>query len=102
MNRDDVHSCHDRCERPVCVAARAAARAATRIEREKVAEWMMQRGYATGHGEAIEDLLAELDWQIRESEREACAQMVLSWAPEFFKYMTQEYAAHFIRARGQG
>ena len=34
-------------------------------EREKVAAWMMQRGYATGHGDSIEDLLQELDRQIR-------------------------------------
>ena len=37
-------------------------------EREKVAQWMMQRGYATGHGDSIEDMLQELDWQIRERE----------------------------------
>ena len=36
-------------------------------EREKVAQWMMRRGYATGHGDTIEDLLAELDWQIAEN-----------------------------------
>jgi hypothetical protein len=42
-------------------------------EREKVAAWMMARGYATGHGDTIEDLLVELEWQVRESEREACA-----------------------------
>ena len=52
----------------------------------KVADWMMQRGYATGHGETMEDLLAELDWQIAENwnramingietEREACAKV---------------------------
>ena len=35
-------------------------------EREKVAAWMMERGYATGHGNTIEELLQELDWQIRE------------------------------------
>ena len=35
-------------------------------EREKVAAWMMQQGYATGHGNSIEDLLQELDWQIAE------------------------------------
>ena len=45
-------------------------------EREKVAWWMMQRGYATGHGDTTEDLLNKLDWQIREQEREACAQVV--------------------------
>ena len=35
-------------------------------EREKVVQWMMQRGYATGHGNTTEDLLNELEWQIRE------------------------------------
>jgi hypothetical protein len=35
-------------------------------EREKVAAWMMERGYATGHGDTIEDLLQELAWQIDE------------------------------------
>lgn len=38
-------------------------------EREKVAAWMIQRGYATGHGDTVEDLLKELDWQTREAER---------------------------------
>lgn len=33
-------------------------------EREKVAAWMIKRSYATGHGETIEDLLKELDWQV--------------------------------------
>ena len=33
-------------------------------EREKVAAWMMQRGYATGHGDTVEDLLKELEWQV--------------------------------------
>ena len=42
-------------------------------EREKAAAWMIARGYATGHGDSVEDLLQELDWQIREQEREACA-----------------------------
>jgi hypothetical protein len=39
-------------------------------EREKVADWMMQRALATGHGDTIEDMLVELEWQIREKERE--------------------------------
>lgn len=41
--------------------------------RETVAEWMIERSYATGHGDTVEDLLKELEWQIREREREACA-----------------------------
>ena len=47
-------------------------------EREKVAAWIMQCGYATGHGDTIEDLLVELEWQVRESEREACAEIAMT------------------------
>jgi len=77
-------------------------------ERNKLAQWMIDRGYATGHGDTTEDLLDELDWQITESwskvvvvsveaEREACAKVcedkntLLAWPT---------YAAA-IRARGQ-
>jgi hypothetical protein len=77
-------------------------------ERNKVASWMMAQGYATGHGDTVEDLLKELDWQIAENwtrgmvngveaEREACAKVcedkntLLAWPT---------YAAA-IRARGQ-
>ena len=53
-------------------------------DKEKVAQWMIQQGYATGHGDTVEDLLKELEWQILENwhramvngvetEREACA-----------------------------
>ena len=34
--------------------------------REAVAAWMMQRGYATGHGDSTEDLLIELEGQLKE------------------------------------
>lgn len=44
-------------------------------EREKVARWIIQKGYATGHGDTIEDLLTELEWQVAEREREACAKV---------------------------
>jgi hypothetical protein len=37
-------------------------------EREKVAAWMIRSGYATGHGDTIEDLLQELEWQIAENQ----------------------------------
>jgi hypothetical protein len=33
---------------------------------ETVARWMGARGYATGHGDTIEDLLYELEGQVRE------------------------------------
>ena len=51
----------------------AALVAAT--ERNKLAAWMIERGYATGHGDSIEKLLEELEWQIAEREREACAKV---------------------------
>ena len=41
-------------------------------EREKVARWMIRRGYATGHGDSIEDLLKELDWQVQEPVARVC------------------------------
>ena len=51
-------------------------------EREKVAHWMRSMGYATGHGDTMEDLLDHLGTQIAEGlevevlmEREACAKL---------------------------
>ena len=67
-------------------------------EREKVARWQIGSGYTTGHGDTIEDLLVELEWQVRESEREACAKVCeeAHWSLDD----RNEYAAA-IRARGQ-
>jgi hypothetical protein len=36
---------------------------------EEIARWMIARGYATGHGDSVEDLLGELEWQAREGKR---------------------------------
>ena len=33
-------------------------------ERNKLAQWMIQRSYATGHGDTMEDLLKELEGQV--------------------------------------
>ncbi len=33
---------------------------------EKLAAWMMANGFATGHGETLDDLLMELGGQVRE------------------------------------
>ena len=70
-------------------------------EREKLAAWMIERGYATGHGDTTEDLLRELEWQIKEHEREACAKVcdVLAVHPEYASDITK-VAAQAIRARG--
>ena len=78
---------------------RFAALAAA-AEREKVARWQIGSGYATGHGDTIEDLLVELEWQVRESEREACAKVAESYEPRCDTCPSG--AANAIRARGQG
>jgi O-methyltransferase involved in polyketide biosynthesis len=51
--------------------AQTWAAVATIINRQKVAQWMIDRGYATGRGDTIEDLLKELDWQIEERIKNA-------------------------------
>ena len=62
--------------------ARAAYEAGAAAQREKVAHWMRSMGYATGHGDTMEDLLDHLGTQISEGlevevlmEREACAKV---------------------------
>ena len=81
-------------------ALRTAIEAAgAAAERNKVASWMMTKGYATGHGDTTEDLLNELEWQVRESEREACARIAEEWQGP-----TKDREIHIaqaIRARGQ-
>lgn len=78
-------------------------------DKEILAAWMIQHGYATGHGDTIEDLLVELDIQIVENwtralvngvqgEREACAKVCEEWGP--FNKIASE-CAEAIRARGQ-
>ena len=48
----------------------------TKQELAKAVVWMMDKGYATGHGDSVVDLLQELEWQVAEREREACAKIV--------------------------
>ena len=67
-------------------------------EREKVARWQIGSGYTTGHGDTIEDLLVELEWQVRESEREACAKLA-DEVVEGKRWFNDLPSA--IRARGQ-
>ncbi len=33
---------------------------------KKLADWMIANGFATGHGDTFDDLLRELEWQIKE------------------------------------
>ena len=94
-------------EKPLGSVTRFAALVAA-AEREKVARWHIGSGYTTGHGDTIEDLLVELEWQVRESEREACAAVCCDMIDAEYKTgkvdhnemaWTQACAAA-IRARG--
>ena len=70
-------------------------------EREKVAHWMRSMGYATGHGDTIEDLLDHLGTQIAEGllmERAACADICDQHAS--IEGVAQRCAAE-IRARNK-
>ena len=70
-------------------------------ERNKLAAWMMARGYATGHGDTTEDLLEELEWQVRESERNACAAIARQWDVDHPASNYGGCIANLIEARGQ-
>jgi hypothetical protein len=47
----------------VCVAY-DSLRIHQKLQREKLAGIMISHSFATGHGDTIEDLLKELDWQL--------------------------------------
>jgi len=70
-------------------------------EREKVAKWMVERSYATGHGDTIEDLLTEIDWQAAEREREECAKVADAWQSAIHDPRYECDCADAIRARGE-
>jgi hypothetical protein len=35
-------------------------------DKEKLAAWMIGNSFATGHGDTMDDLLKELEWQVQE------------------------------------
>ena len=90
-------------EKPLNSVTRFAA-LVTATERNKLAAWMIERGYATGHGDTVEDLLKELEWQIAEREREACAKVceILGAEDDSFyaEFSRAKDCAAAIRARG--
>ena len=74
------------------------ARVIIEKERQVVAEWIMNKGFATGHGDTTVDMLEELELQIAEREREACAKTVEN---ALYGQEGCGKAAKAIRARGQ-
>jgi hypothetical protein len=56
-------------ECPRC-RSKAEAKAVEIDAAEQVAGWMIDNGFATGHGGALQDLLRELTWQVKELRQE--------------------------------
>ncbi len=80
---------------------------AVAAQREKLAHWMRNLGYATGHGDTIEDLLDHLGTQIASGlevevlmEREACAK-VCDGIGDSNKWSDAHDCAAAIRARSK-
>ena len=68
-------------------------------EREKIVEWMNFKGYATGHGDTVEDLLKEIEWQIR--EREDNKKLLKRFANELIEFTGHREAVVWV-ARAYG
>jgi hypothetical protein len=124
MNREDIIRMAREAgfiindDNPVTWSLERFAALVAAAERNKLAQWMVDLSYATGHGDTTEDLLDELDWQITESwskvvmasveaEREACAMECIKLAHGWARLGTwgenNEFhdCAAAIRARGQ-
>ena len=41
----------------------------------EIAQWMMARGFSTGHGDSVADLLKELEWQVVERVVKECIRL---------------------------
>jgi phosphatidylserine/phosphatidylglycerophosphate/cardiolipin synthase-like enzyme len=103
-NRYASHQTGDSFEWQGIRDERFAALAAA-AQREKLAHWMRSLGYATGHGDSIEEMLDHLGTQIAEGleaevlmEREACADICDQHAS--VEGIAQRCAEQ-IRARGK-
>ena len=46
------------------------------IDTERVALWAIKHGFATGHGDTQQDILEELDYQIKELQKDT---VILDW-----------------------
>lgn len=63
--------------------------------RELLAQWMLQSSYATGHGDTVEDLIAELQWQHAErlsKRRNPVAWRVKDFADGWIYYGEEAHA----------
>jgi hypothetical protein len=72
LTDDEFNDClvkGDPCENLAEPEAWAVMKEVEAKLREKIAQWMIERDYATGHGDTVEDLLKALEWQAKERAR---------------------------------
>ena len=48
-------------------------------DKQTLVAWMISHGFATGHGDTVEDLLKELAWQMEEEVRQARQEEAKWW-----------------------
>src|SRR4051812_45891283 len=73
------------CTKSDAITAVLEAISASEGGREPVALWMMGHGYATGHGDALSDLLTELELQaVERGKKQVALTPVDHW--EFFDW----------------
>jgi hypothetical protein len=73
-------------------------------DKETLAQWMIQRGYATGHGDTIEDLLVSLDMEIVDSWTKVLVNSVQGERDQCVQLLEKEgwfMAARIIKTRGK-
>lgn len=84
-------------------AAENALKAKDVAYREELAAFMIRNSFATGHGDTFDDLLGELEWQVKEiiaREREQCALTAMNVVQGTMDGMNAvRLAAQAIRAR---
>ena len=68
MERQGMGLMYDRLRGDEAIALYSEGRVndLARTAKELVAHWMLANEFATGDGDTIEDLLAELTWQVNE------------------------------------
>ena len=96
LSYDGIHTCHDECQRPACVAVREAVATAIEPLQERITDLYRQ----------LDEAEKQLDRQYKlgmEAEREACAQLCES---RFMGDLNREdmearRCAAAIRARGE-
>jgi hypothetical protein len=100
----DVWWCREQeLERFFALAFEAGAAA----ERNKLADWMMQYGFATGHGDTMEQLCDALGTEIVDriemevdAQREACVRVIEEY-PHWLGRTAKAEISATIRARGE-